>query len=341
MKKLLFALAVSAALISCKKDVEEIITPVEKLSPDIPLTITGSTVEPKLLYQPSATYNYLGYGYDVTENFDSETSIRANVVDIPRFDASPMHTVSLSRGTKFSWKTLIAKDAVDLSEQFSNYYTETKGLKIFGNTVNEAFPASTTANVNFVYGYYSNYMIRKNFRFYYDKSVNNFITNQFKQDLNSLDAENLIKKYGTHVLIGVNIGAKFDVIYQAVSRGGDRQKISMEGQRYAMKNTFGLPTGNLDDIDLQNLNANSFAKVYYTSTGGDMKLLKEQTFSKKVFLNISDWLNSRTEERARFIGASEDGFRPIYYFIDDASKKAKVMAYFDQYVATNSVKLTN
>ena len=341
MKKILFMLAVVATLASCKKNSEEIIEPPKPLSPDIDLAINGATKESQALYPSSSTFNYLGYGYDVTENFNSEASIRASVVDMPSFDADPLHSVNLSRGTESSWTTLVANNAVDLSEKLSNSFMETKGLMLFGQILNEAFPVNDTKDSKYVYAYYSYYMIRKRHRFYYDQSVNGFLTNGFKQDINLLSAENLITKYGTHVLVGVKVGAKFDVMYQAIAAEGDRQKISMEGQRYALKNTFGLPSGYLDDVNLADLNANSAAKVYYTSVGGDIQRLKTQTAGKKVIVNISNWVSSTTEDKARFIGALDEGIVPIYSFINDATKKAQVKAYFDQYLVAKTVRLAN
>ncbi|MFC3562555.1 MAC/perforin domain-containing protein [Pedobacter jamesrossensis] len=341
MKKTLLTLAVLVLLASCKKNSDEIIEPIKPLSPDIPLAVTGATKETEAIYPSSTLYNYLGYGYDATENFNSESSIRANVVDMPGFDADPLHTVSLNLGTKSSWTTIVAKNAVDLSEKFSNSHKETKGLRLFANTLIEAFPGAAVTDKKYIYGYYSFYMIRKTLRFYYDQSVNNFLSNQFKQDVNLLNAENLIKKYGTHILIGLNVGAKFDVIYQAEALGENKEEISNEGFNYALKRAFGLFSGSLDDVKLINLHKNSSAKVYYSSIGGDIRKLETQKINDRTFLNISNWVSTTTEDKARFMGVLNEGLVPIYNFIDDKVKKAEVKAYLEQYFAVKAMKLTN
>ena len=89
------------------------------------------------------------------------------------------------------------------------------------------------------------------------------------------------------------------------------------------------------------LNDNTSAKIYYSSTGGDISKLKTETIANRLILNLNNWVASTTEDKARFIGASDDGLVPLYSFIDDATKKAEVKAYMEQYFAAKTVKLTN
>jgi hypothetical protein len=187
-------------------------------------------------------------------------------------------------------------------------------------------------------------MISKSFRIYYDNEVNGFLSEEFKKDILSLSAEQLVKQYGTHVLTWIHLGAKIDVLYQAKATQWDKENIAMEGQRYALKNTFGLSNGHLDDVNLSNLNANSSAKIYYNSVGGEKNKLQIQTAinnKNKRFINITDWIRSATDDNARFISVSWKGIEPIYSFIDDKVKKEEVKTYMEKYLVDKAVKLTN
>ncbi|WP_316823713.1 MAC/perforin domain-containing protein [Pedobacter miscanthi] len=343
MKRTILALALMATLAACKKNQEDIPTPVpeEKLSPDIAFTVKGATQESLSLYKPSVKYNFLGNGYDVTDKFDDQASVRANVVDIPAYDANDKYNVVLMRATKSSWSTAQAENAIDLSVKFSNSYDATKGLKLFGNTIDK-FPGTNVIDKKYVYGYYSYYMIWKVYKFYYEQTVNNFLTADFKRDITLLSAQDLVHKYGTHVLTNIKMGSKFDVVYQAEAPdNGRRAGIILEGLRYTLNRTFGLPTGYLDEPNLRDLNDNTSAQLYYSSTGGDMSKLKPETINNRVILNINNWIATTTEDKATFIGASDDGLIPLYNFIDDATKKAEVKAYIEQYFAAKTVKLNN
>jgi len=343
MKRTILALAFMATLAACKKNPEEIPNPVpeEKLSPDIAYTVKGATQDTQPLYPPSATFNFLGFGYDVTDKFNDLASVRGNVVDISAYDADRLYNVLSIRGTQSSWRTIQAQSAVDLSTQFSNSYNATKSLKLFGNTINQVFPGTDATNKKYVYGHYSYYIILKLYKFYYDQGVNKFLTADFKKDITLLPAQELVSKYGTHVLTNIKIGSKFDVIYQAEAPQNERRgAIVMEGFRYTLKRTFGLPTGYLDEPILRNLNDNTSAQIYYSSTGGDISKLKPGTINNRVIVNLTNWVASTTEDKATFIGAAEDGLAPLYNFIDDAAKKAEVKAYLDHYYADKVVKLT-
>ncbi|WP_025143654.1 MAC/perforin domain-containing protein [Pedobacter jeongneungensis] len=344
MKRTILALALMATLAACKKNSEEIPNPVpeEKLSPDIAFTVKGATQDTQPLYPSSTTFNFLGFGYDVTDKFNDLSSVRANVVDISAYDADRKYNVVSIRGTESSWRTIQAESAVDLSTKFSNSYNTTKGLKLFGNTINQVFPGTDATDKKYVYGHYSYYMIWKVYKFYYEQSVNNFLTADFKRDITLLSAQELVNKYGTHVLTNIKIGSKFDVVYQAEAPQNERRgAIIMEGLRYTLKRTFGLPTGYLDEPILRNLNDNTSAQIYYSSTGGDISKLKPETINNRVIVNLNNWVASTTEDKATFIGASDDGLAPLYSFIDNAAKKAEVKAYLDQYYAAKTVKLTN
>ena len=344
MKKILLTLAVIATLSSCKKDSEEIPTPVpeEKLSPDIAFTVKGATQDTQPLYPSSENFNFLGYGYDVTDKFNDQASVRANVVDIPTYAASGSSSIFVNGTTEGSWTTILAEDAVDLSKKFSGFFKETKGLSLFGNTIDKVFAGKDATNKKYVYGYYSYYMIWKRYKLYYEQPVNNYLTASFKSDIGLLSAQELVKKYGTHVLTNIRIGSKFDVVYQAEAPENDRREaIIMEGLRYTVKRTFGLPTGYMDEPKLRDLNDNTSAQIYYRSTGGDISKLKTETINNRLVLNLNNWVSSTTEDKARFIGASDDGLVPLYKFVDDKEKKAAVKVYVDQYLAEKAVKLSN
>jgi len=344
MKRTILALAFMATLAACKKNPEEIPNPVpeEQLSPDIAFKVKGATQDIQPLHSPSATFNFLGFGYDVTDKFNDLASVRGNVVDISAYAADGSYNVIPVRGTQSSWRTTLAENAVDLSTKFSNSYSATKSLKLFGNTINQGFPGTDATNKKYVYGHYSYYIILKLYKFYYDQGVNKFLTADFKKDITLLPAKELVSKYGTHVLTNIKIGSKFDVIYQAEAPQNERRgAIVMEGLRYTLKRTFGLPTGYLDEPILRNLNDNTSAQIYYSSTGGDISKLKPETINNRVIVNLTNWVGSTTEDKATFIGAAEDGLAPLYNFIDDAAKKAEVKAYLDQYYADKVAKLTN
>jgi hypothetical protein len=69
--------------------------------------------------------------------------------------------------------------------------------------------------------------------------LENFLTPEFKKNRQTLSAANLVKKYGTHVLSNVHIGATFNVFYQAATNASDRSASQITGFTYVLRKVFG------------------------------------------------------------------------------------------------------
>lgn len=272
----------------------------------------------------------------LTDRYDDIHSIRGAVIDIPKFVANNPFRFDLGRSTQYYWTTNVALDAADFSNQLSNNLSETKGLKVFKNSLATKF-TDDTFDKKYVYGSYSLIfqLMRLKINYKYDGS--NYFTSAFDQDSKALSAAELVKKYGTHVLQDIKLGAKLNVLYQATTILPDRKKVSSTGLRYAMRKVFGLSTGELDPLDLYALNANSAVKIYYEAIGGDVSKLEKAMVNGNPFINTTNWSRTITPESAKFINISENGLIPLYDLINDAQKKAMVKAYIIKYMAENMV----
>lgn len=329
-------------LVSCKKNQVQP-TEEEKFSQDIPIVITGSFngTDPGL--QGNLTYNFLGYGYDITDKYNDAHSVRAEIVDIPLFASGSNNRINLSRSTQGYWENFSGENATDLLGQLSNRFEETSGLNTFKGTIINSFNDPNTLNEKYVYGYYSNIAMRMRLMIIedYKNTVSNFLTNIFAQDVNTLSAADLVKKYGTHMITGVELGSKLSVVYQAEAPKTDRKKISSTGLRYAMKSTFGLFTGELDPMDLKALNANVNARIYINAVGGDQSKLVLTKVNNRPIINLTEWYKTTTEEKAKFIGITTKGIVPLDQLIKDAVKREAVKAYLIKYIQDNEAKIQN
>jgi len=339
VKRTLLMLGLLAALGSCKKSPEVQKKDDGKLPADIKLTITNGNLSTDLNQQGDATYNFLGYGYDITDQYNDAASVRSEVINIPTFATGNPDRFDLSRSTSFYWENYSGENATDLAGQLSQKFDEANGLNLYKNTIASAFPGADAFNSKYVYGYYSNISVRMRMRIVadYNNLLNSYLTDSFTQDVNTLTAADLVKKYGTHVLRSVTLGSRLNAVYQAEAPVTNRKKISSTGLRYAMSTTFGLPTGELDPIDLVALNANASAKVYFYAVGGDKSMLKEVIAKNRTFINPTEWLNSTVEAKSRFIGTDKDGLIPLSDLITDVNKKAVVKAYIIKYMQDNGL----
>ena len=141
MKKINLALILLIAFTACKKNNETPIEEDKKLADDIEIKILGFKDSPTS-QQGSLEYNFLGYGYDVTDEFDDEQSVRAEVVNTLKFAQLNKNGFSRSTSTSRSWNQYCEDHTATLLAKLSNKFKETQGLKLFKNTIIKSFPNS-------------------------------------------------------------------------------------------------------------------------------------------------------------------------------------------------------
>lgn len=340
MKRTILMLGLLAVLGACKKSRNQVPQKGnENIPSDIKLIITNGNLSNNLNQQGDATYNFLGFGYDITDQYNDASSVRSEVINIPSFANGNPGRFDISRATSGYWENFSGENAADLARQLSQKFDESNGLNLYKNTIANAFPGADVFNSKYVYGYYSAVGVRMRMKIVddFNNLLNSYVTSDFSQDINTLSPAELVKKYGTHVLRTVQIGSRFITVYQAEAPVANRKIISSTGLRYAMKTTFGLATGELDPIDLVALNANKSATIYYYAVGGDQSKLKVNIVNNKTIINPSDWFGSTTEEKARFIGTTENGLIPLYDLITDVNKKAIIKSYITKYIKDNTL----
>lgn len=334
IKKALLVLALlSTTLVACKKKNEDIPKKETVLSKDIGIAVSRALPGP-VTREGDVNYNFLGYGYDITDKYADAAAVRGSAINIPLLAIDYLSRINVSRSTSSYWSNWSGENAADLSSKLSNNLNVTKGLKVFGKTISKAFPNFNVFDEKYFYGYYSDICVLKRLRMTGDVEMIKYLNDSFVQDVDVLGAEELVRKYGTHILKDINLGARLNVVYQAETADDNRKKISATGLRYAMQKVFGLSTGELDPIDLAALNANSSAKIHYEIIGGDASKIQKTAAGN---VNITNWWRSINLDNAKFIDVAENGLIPLDELIKDVQKKKAVKDYIVKYTKDNEV----
>lgn len=346
MKKILIALtaiSIAASYVSCKKtndntnpdEPTKIITPVAEVSL---LEIRPGSALPK----GDPNYNLLGYGFDVTGKFEDARSSRASVVNMTSYSKDQLRTIDNSTTTGFWTDSYDAENAEKLALRLSNKLSQTQGGKFFKGTIGSFLPEEHAFSKKYVYGYFEQmYQFRRIRVIGGDlQAFKRHLDTEFLSDIQTMTAEMLVKKYGTHVLTNIIIGAKLNAIYQAETTHTDRLSAQHAGYDAAMNATFGmLISGRLDPIDSVKLRTITVPKIVFELVGGERGKSKIIKTNKGNFVDNNDWRQSITRENAVFIGVSE--MIPIATLIDNIDKKKEVEDYISTYLKANEVKLDN
>ena len=327
-----------ASLSACKKTNDNNLEIEIDEVPKVEISVSSLNNTPNSTDQEDdATYSFLGYGYDITDKYASAGSVRGRVIDMPLFVANNSNAFVRLNSTMGFSMTVNGISAKDFSSKLSEKYDASNGLNVFKSTLVGSFPENDALSKKYGYGYFSDIFIRRLLRIQRLKGINS-LTATFTEDVKTLTAEQLVKKYGTHILIGIQIGSRINAIYQSEVPDNSERKLAVsEGFHYAIKKVIGLFTGNLDPLNVKALNTNSAVKLKYEVIGGDPRKIKEFDLAGITRVDINDWLKSDTEANYKFIDFEKDGVIPLHDLITDSAKKAAVKEFVTKYILENQV----
>ncbi|MBM6904486.1 hypothetical protein H6A58_15545 [Phocaeicola coprocola] len=86
-------------------------------------------------------------------------------------------------------------------------------------------------------------------------TLSQYLTTNFKEDLNNYSANQLIQKYGTHILTDITIGGVYSMYYKSViyeSMSSEEKKKSVKGGATYLLNAIGLGiSGSWDKTEIE------------------------------------------------------------------------------------------
>jgi hypothetical protein len=340
MNKKSLLLAALWVLASCKKpNAPDPETTAPETVKEMNFQVTGPKAASSApVQQGSSKFNFIGYGYNVTGKYADTSSVKMPAINIDAYAAAYPNRVDLSHTTSGGAESMYAKDAEDYSYKISSKLNESKGMRLFKHTITDAFPGQDALSDKYIYAQYVVAITWKTIRTNWgDAGVKDYLTPEFKSDVQNLTPENLVKKYGTHILSGVTLGEKFNVYYQAKSTANDKLHSSIVGFTYALKQVFGAASSYYDVLKPAEINAVSEPKLVYEVIGGDPSKINHNVINGKTQVKFSDWVSTCTEDKALFTGVVS--MSPLYMLIDDPAKKAEVRDYITSYIEQNQVKL--
>jgi len=274
----------------------------------------------------------LGYGYDATGFCDS-TSGRAKIIDLSSINF-------ISEGMNTSYPTLISgSNFSELTKKISN--TENNqipfsGYALSGHLKSLAKLAFHTDSIdsNFAFSYYSVTVVSPRFRIPYYSDLQKALSLNFQNDIHLLTSQQLVSKYGTHVLTSVILGEKFEVLYSAETN----DPIQAEHGLYQRIKQFMGGTWGIYVSDYETKSNNTNEKMIYNSIGGNKKMcgiINPTDYNPdKLFVDI--YSSIKGSSNLQFLEIGKDDLIPLYDLINDPAKKLELKSYIEQYIASKT-----
>ncbi len=335
MKKYLYALFV-IFLFSCENGSNQPTTPDYKNNElssekDLPYPVYLGNSGDKVT-------GLLGYGFDIT-GFSDSTSGRSKILDL----ASPGLKVQVTTPALNDFTLVTGKNE---SEFLANLSKSTES-DIYHQSISllKLAIATDSLDKNDAFTYYCSTLVSTRYAMTADTTIyRNALTTAFKNDVKTLNSQQLVAKYGTHVLTQVNSGKRLEVIYKAKTNMpllnvDFFQKNGLYRRMYEYTNCF---TGTFY-FDL-NTDYSGFRneRMIYNSYGSSKKfcgvLDTTDNNPANIRLDFSDWTNATVQTKTfQFIGFQTNTPIPLYDLLSSSTQKTALKKYIDQYIADKSM----
>ncbi|WP_293916088.1 MULTISPECIES: RICIN domain-containing protein [unclassified Sphingobacterium] len=320
----------SLFLVNCKRNEVE---PVLKNSPNLVATALDGK------------YDILGHGYDITGEFANSDYSRQQIIDVSKLVNADSSDFYDNKAVYQYNDYASGENAEDYSKKMTSKVSVNGVFKLFTADLNKKF--DETQKLNNKYSYATAFYIikQRTMNLLTDPQViaSQFLTTNFKNDVQNLSAQKLVEKYGTHVLMNITLGAKMELNYTTESNTREIITATDAGVKFAADKIFGININQTTDIARKSTNFNQ--RLRYRTFGGDgtkglLGTINLDQSSLPV-INVQNWQSTCTRENAVLVDIGSNGLKPITDFINDNSKKAIVAQYITEYFEANKVKITD
>jgi hypothetical protein len=173
----------------------------------------------------------------------------------------------------------------------------------------------------------------------------NYLTPAFVNDVNTLSADNLVARYGTHVLLDITIGGAMKFNYSTISTKTANTTTKTSNLNIALGATVAKVTGiNLgynnnstvvNSITSTSISTQSTLQFYGGTNSGSSITLDGSGAVTNYTINFGTWASTVTPANDALISIGSALY--IYDFITDPVKKAAVMTAVQNHIAAAQV----
>lgn len=238
-------------------------------------------------------YFLIGYGYDAKENLlVVSNGLREKILDTDELDKKS-YLIKSRYANGFSgyyenYSKEIVLSKLVLHNNFSNKASFSSETDILKNLPESNITLNNISTITHMY----------DVMFY--RPETEFLNKEYIDYVENHTPAEIVKKYGTHLIISCSRGASVNNIKYIQNKKVLKDKIINEWNSYLF------------------------------ATGADLSKLKINSIKNSI--DISIWLETLTEENGDFVDFGRDEPIPIYETISNKQKQTEVKNYIEEYV---------
>ena len=304
-------------------------------------TQAGSTANP----DANPIYNKLGFGDDGAGQYANISATRGYVININALYASDHNRVIVDPLSNQDSYSFAGENSVAFTSALSAS-VNASGLKgLFKGSV--SFYDSSYYKSDVIYAVYRLKVQQKHLKLNASTQLlMNYLTPEFKADLQTQSPAFIVSHYGTHCLTDIILGSDLEVMYHSNTTTSyeNRKAAAQAGLGTALKTLFSLDLSGSTNQSLATTDYNQV--LHYRTMGGNssISLVGELDLDGKTpnKIQISQWQASITPENSELIDyGSSDGLILLSDLVADPVKSAALKTYIIQYLAANSIILVD
>lgn len=324
---------------SCNKTIEDnMVIPAEKINPYFTgINLSNSSLINWKRLDLTEKYFMLGYGYDITGKYAHPASIRNKVIDVEVFHKDSGKVLSgfgsmngpelEISGTREACIKTMGERAGLSSDELAKY------KHIFKETFESAFKNDTTfKSLDYQYEGISQVILFANFGIYdinFEEIESKYLTAQFKKDLETKAATEVISLYGTHVLKRIKVGQRMDYLY--------RHNQEPHGGRWLIPTIHkyfrpGPSTWRDTPQDAAPLKENLSIQLVGGNNQHPNSWMIDVTNYTGEKVVSQEWCNLSETNHTLVDFDRNDGVIPIYKFVKDKTKKQELIEAYNTYL---------
>ena len=283
---------------------------------------------------------YLGKGYDAAGEYAVDSYVRDHVLDqdsLVIYDhVADIISVNATREDSYTGQTF---------EEYEKNYSASAGVKGrflgFSASVKTSFTQHALQASEHSYGTFRHMTQKKKLTLFQNKGaaeLKNSLSKNFRNDVSArMNPEQLVQRYGTHVVTGYAVGGVLEYSMSAdISSVAQSTNwtTSLKGGFQAL--IYGVNNSSeYQQFSAMQSNSASFESTLKCRGGQSQYSSMTVTGSQAMY---SDWLSSLEDPSQWVMVNYESPMIPIYEFIDDAQYRKQVEDYLEQYLKVDVVQ---
>jgi len=302
-------------------------------------------------------YDALGYGYDITDEFLGESSTKLKVIDVDSFVKENKGRFDNPFIGIIDQRVSGGEDAQSFLKQIitdSNFHGSVAALGkqdesgFFSATVTTGFKSNTKYSYSTKYSFARAEVIKKQRQYLLNTDVqtlSKYLSPVFLEDLNKYSPDEIVKKYGTHVLTNITVGGLYTAYYKSAvieeSSHEEKTKIVSAGAKFNLKK-IGLDANGswsnteITELNKKNMNWECYIKALGGSTSGTSYTISPNQ-ETSISINLGNWTSSVDDTHSKLVKVDWNATYPIYDLISDPLKKEQIKSAVIKYIESHQL----